>query len=314
VGVAPHAVVIDDQYVVFEKNTVHKGEGAVCLGNGAYSHEDKVLNNEIYSMVLQRSDVGTIYNRDGRIVGDRVIDGNYIHDFKPLNEHLQSSEHQYAIGIYMDDCCSGAEITNNVLFNGAGSGIQIGGGQNHLIEGNVIADMGKTPILTDNRGETWSAWADNPIVPSGNAIINNVSDVELSISSRMAVLGTVSGNVTESFDISRYMNLIDKAGCSIQPITKLYNLRGFNKHGAVSTSDGLLLTWEPTVMADEFCVVVAEDEQMENVVLEATVPYNYLLTDIPIGSYYWKVTAVNKGNSTGDNWGCSDGVGEFVIE
>ena len=161
-----------------------------------FSGNDNVIEyNDISNVATETNDVGAIYTgRDWTFRGN-VIRYNNLHDIG------SNSDFDFVIGIYLDDCMSSAEIYGNTLSN-IKVAMNIGGGRDNIIVDNTISNCTNS-ILFDDRGLTWSdltelksklnnvpyksnTWinhypelsslinTDNPGIPYGNTIANNV--------------------------------------------------------------------------------------------------------------------------------------------
>ncbi len=227
-GTMPHAICVDEQNILIGNNTMHHLNGAAVSIGQDYAFDVNVQRNEMYNATQMRSDIGVIYAGKSRISQGHDISYNFIYDMESRDTTLLKEKENgrtvYVIGIYMDDTMSGAHIHHNIIANTMGSGIQIGGGQNHTIDSNIIIDCDNGAFLTDNRGETWSTNWDslfksgviktlskpyaakrNPQVadsmgedahaPWHNAFVNNVTDKPVKINERVEELGVVDNNI-----------------------------------------------------------------------------------------------------------------------
>jgi arylsulfatase A-like enzyme len=87
--------------------------------------------NEIYRVCLETGDAGAIYTgRDFTFRGN-VIRRNFIHHMGGMG--------MGSIAIYMDDCVSGTQITDNVLQD-CMYGLMLGGGRDFWVANNVFVD------------------------------------------------------------------------------------------------------------------------------------------------------------------------------
>ncbi|PTX94465.1 right-handed parallel beta-helix repeat-containing protein [Opitutus sp. ER46] len=104
--------------------------------------------NEIHHVTQETGDAGAIYTgRDWTYRGN-VIRSNYLHDLKGPGLHGGTA-------IYLDDNCSGFLVTGNVFVR-AGRAIQVGGGRDNHVIGNVF--IGCEPAVhIDARGLGWAA-------------------------------------------------------------------------------------------------------------------------------------------------------------
>lgn len=221
------AISTSGHHFVIENNVFHNQYGGAAA-LGWETAEAKVRYNEVYNCERELSDCGTFYC--GRQYGDprNEFAYNLIYDVNAKSEYLPNA---VAIGIYMDDTFSGAYIHHNIIKDVNYSGVQIGGGQNNIVENNVIINAGNGPILTDNRGEVWDQFVNGhatyiaqaaagmargdfgkkypwmadginyPCQPIHDVFRYNISDKQIVINERMAELGTVKNNIkVDNFD------------------------------------------------------------------------------------------------------------------
>lgn len=228
-GTQIHANYFEATNVIFENNTLHNLWGGAVI-TGQLGYENKIRYNEIYNFDQMISDGGALYaGRNYGMPGNEYA-YNFLYDFHPKDKFIHDAAIQ---GIYMDDLMSGGIIHHNIIYNGGDSGIQIGGGQNNTVDNNIILDMGKLPLLTDNRGEVWTnTWRYDlvrqaqwklsvpiysakypemfnlirtPLVPANNIITNNIANQKIRINDRMKQLGTVENNI-ELTDLSDFVD------------------------------------------------------------------------------------------------------------
>ena len=72
--------------------------------------------------------------------------------------------------------------------------------------------------------------------------------------------------------------------------------------------------WSEAVTSDKYRIIVATDENFENVVIDDITYYNNYTTDALNSErtdYYWKVYAINERRYNETSWEASDGVGHF---
>ena len=164
-----------------------------------FGGNDHVIElNEFYEICQETSDCGVIYAGRTWYSRGNVIRGNFIHDIRGIGG-------VGAFGIYLDDCFSSAEVTDNVLANMENGAFLIGGGRDNIITNNLCYRTG--PLMLDDRGLGWGArgckpgeqlwdtlvalpykqppWStkyptlpklldDEPAVPKGNVVERNV--------------------------------------------------------------------------------------------------------------------------------------------
>ena len=177
-------------------NLIHHGPtGAVSYGG----NEHVLELNEVHNVCIHYSDVGVFYTgRDWSSRGNTVR-WNYIHD------NVNNAGHGSS-GIYLDDCDSGDTVVGNIVLGGVGRGVLLGGGRDNTIRGNIFVDLpigihvdarGPRGITLDKPGSwnlldkckkvdylspLWreryprlaSVMDDNPLMPMGNAMHENI--------------------------------------------------------------------------------------------------------------------------------------------
>ncbi|QDU59149.1 right-handed parallel beta-helix repeat-containing protein [Aeoliella mucimassa] len=114
-------------------------------GGVSYGGNEHLLElNEVRDVCLLYSDVGVFYTgRDWTSRGN-IVRWNYIH-------HVANNEGHGSSGIYLDDCDSGDTVVGNIVADGVGRGILLGGGRDNTISGNVFVDL-PIGIHVDARG------------------------------------------------------------------------------------------------------------------------------------------------------------------
>ncbi|MCL1951522.1 MAG: right-handed parallel beta-helix repeat-containing protein [Oscillospiraceae bacterium] len=158
-----------------------RGVGNRCAHNEIYNSphtaiyfhgNDNVIEyNNIHDVCKLVSDGGAIYGEQHWEYQGLVIRNNAIYDlgggkFRP-------------VGIYLDDGRSGVTIQGNLIVN-ARIGIELGGGRDHIVTGNVVVggeksveydDRARQGALTGGQGNTalgsTSFWYPDPEEPSG---------------------------------------------------------------------------------------------------------------------------------------------------
>jgi len=107
--------------------------------------------NDIHHIALETGDVGAIYTgRDFSFRGNRIRH-NYIHETGGVG--------MGSMGVYMDDCVSGAEVFGNV-FHKVHWAMFIGGGRDHRVENNLFVDCDPA-VRADGRGlDSSPVWRD----------------------------------------------------------------------------------------------------------------------------------------------------------
>lgn len=139
-AVAAHGVGIQ-----VTNNLVHDAPQQAIAWSG---NDNLFAYNEIHSVVLFCNDGGAMYSgRNPTCRGNNIL-YNYIHDVYGLDR-------KGAIGIYLDDMYSSANIYGNV-FERVGFAVFIGGGNDNKITHNAFLDC-KPALHIDSRLNGWAA-------------------------------------------------------------------------------------------------------------------------------------------------------------
>ncbi|HOX40225.1 MAG TPA: right-handed parallel beta-helix repeat-containing protein, partial [Candidatus Brocadiia bacterium] len=127
-------------------NLIHDHPHAAILFGG---NDHLIEFNDIHHIALETGDVGAIYaGRDYTIRGNRIM-YNYIHETGGVG--------MGSMGVYMDDCVSGTEVSGNVFYK-AHWAMFIGGGRDHRVENNLFVDCDPA-VRADARGlDTSPVW------------------------------------------------------------------------------------------------------------------------------------------------------------
>lgn len=182
----------------------------------------RLFYNEFYNYGRNLSDMGGFYiGYCGSAIGTEVA-YNYFYDYLPANPNIGRAVQ----GVYFDDGAHYGYVHHNTFINGAGYGVQIGGGKYNRAESNIMINMGSGPFTTDARVEDWSngptiaqqthsqsaqrlqavprfskiyPWTNHieeshRQAPYGNVIRNNLSDKKFNLNKRMVELGKVENN------------------------------------------------------------------------------------------------------------------------
>jgi hypothetical protein len=120
-------------------NLIHDHPHCAILFTG---NEHLIEFNEIHHIALETGDVGAIYTgRDYTYRGNRIRN-NYIHETGGVG--------MGSMGIYMDDCVSGTEISGNVFYK-VQRAVFLGGGRDHKVTNNIFVDCNPA-VQLDARG------------------------------------------------------------------------------------------------------------------------------------------------------------------
>ncbi|MEI6971495.1 MAG: right-handed parallel beta-helix repeat-containing protein [bacterium] len=120
-------------------NLIHDAPHNAILFGG---NDILIENNEIHRVCLETGDAGAIYTGRDYTYRGNVIRRNFIHHMGGMG--------MGSMGIYMDDCVSGTQISENILWH-CQQGIHLGGGRDFRVDNNVMVDC-KIAIHADARG------------------------------------------------------------------------------------------------------------------------------------------------------------------
>jgi hypothetical protein len=116
-----------------------------------WGNEHTIELNEIHHVCLETGDVGAIYTGRDYTFRGNVIRHNFIHHTGGVG--------MGSMGIYMDDCVSGTEISGNILWK-LHRAVFLGGGRDFKVENNIFIDCDPAVEL-DGRGMSKSpVWHD----------------------------------------------------------------------------------------------------------------------------------------------------------
>lgn len=120
-------------------NLIHDHPHCAILFSG---NEHLIEFNEIHHVALETGDVGAIYaGRDWTFRGNRIR-YNFIHEIGGVG--------MGSMGVYLDDCVSGAEVVGNVFYRVTRAAF-LGGGRDHRVENNIFVDCNPA-VQLDGRG------------------------------------------------------------------------------------------------------------------------------------------------------------------
>ncbi len=127
-------------------NLIHDHPHCAILYSG---NDHRIEFNEIHHVALETGDVGAIYaGRDWTFRGNKIR-FNYIHETGGVG--------MGSMGVYQDDCVSGAEIFGNIFYKVQRAAF-LGGGRDHRVENNIFVDCDPA-IQLDGRGlDTSPVW------------------------------------------------------------------------------------------------------------------------------------------------------------
>lgn len=145
------AVLVDGVGMRVSRNLIHDHPHCAILFTG---NDHLIELNEIHHIALETGDVGAIYSgRDYTYRGNRIR-YNFIHHTGGVG--------MGSMGIYMDDCVSGAEIYGNIFYKVQRAAF-LGGGRDHQVVNNIFVECNHAVEL-DGRGldpsPTWRDMVD----------------------------------------------------------------------------------------------------------------------------------------------------------
>ncbi|MEO6181960.1 MAG: right-handed parallel beta-helix repeat-containing protein, partial [Verrucomicrobiota bacterium] len=145
------AVLMDGVGLRVSHNLIHDHPHCAILFNG---NDHLIEFNEIHHIALETGDVGAIYaGRNYTYRGNRMR-CNFIHHTGGVG--------MGSMGIYLDDCVSGAEIFGNIFYKVHRAAF-IGGGRDHQVINNIFVDCNHA-VEVDGRGldqsPVWHAMVD----------------------------------------------------------------------------------------------------------------------------------------------------------
>jgi hypothetical protein len=169
-----------------------------------WGNDHKVEYNEVFDVCRETGDAGAFYQGRDWTQRGNVIRYNYFHDLRGVQGQGGFTD---VMGVYLDDFASGTTVYGNVFIN-AGRSVMIGGGRDNEVANNIFIG-GKPAIHVDARGRGWAKFmidgknsimydriraisevlplyerkytqlstllADDPGLPKGNVIRNNIS-------------------------------------------------------------------------------------------------------------------------------------------
>lgn len=178
-------------------NLIDHGPGTGIMLSG---NEHILEYNELHHLGQEMADVGAFYMGRNWTQRGNIIRYNFFHDLNGPGEN-------YVNGVYLDDFTSGTKVYGNIFLRCA-TGVEIGGGRDNEVSNNIFIDN-NLGISVDARGIDWAKYffdggdsslfrgmesvkysqppysekypillnlyKDEPALPKGNKIINNVS-------------------------------------------------------------------------------------------------------------------------------------------
>ena len=118
-----------------------------------FGNDHLIAYNEIHHVCTETADAGAIYMGNDWTMRGNVFQYNYLHD---INIGNGATDPGGVVGIYLDDCFSGATIYGNI-FCSVDCGVLVGGGRDNLVQNNIFANCGTYSISADQRLLSWEA-------------------------------------------------------------------------------------------------------------------------------------------------------------
>lgn len=130
-------------------NRIHDAPHNAILLSG---NNHVIEGNDIFRVCTETGDAGAVYMGRNPTMRGTLIRGNYFHDLGA--KVTTEGNFTEVMSVYLDDGYCGTRIEKN-LFEGPGTGIMLGGGQDNVVEGNLF--VGKHPAVhLDARCRGWA--------------------------------------------------------------------------------------------------------------------------------------------------------------
>jgi hypothetical protein len=116
-----------------------------------FGGNDHVIEfNEIHSVCYEAQDAGAIYTGRNWTSRGNIVRNNFFHDVHGLGG-------RFAMGVYLDDMFSSADIYNN-LFYRVLNPVIIGGGRDNLVANNIFVESGPAITIDDRAMQSWAGF------------------------------------------------------------------------------------------------------------------------------------------------------------
>ena len=109
-----------------------------------------VDNNTVSRFLFETADSGAFYDGRTWLHRGNVISNNRFEDIRHTDPQ-RDNKGGLAAAVYFDDMLSGNSVINN-SFHRCDTGVLIGGGRHHLVQGNHFEDIGTQCVWVDARG------------------------------------------------------------------------------------------------------------------------------------------------------------------
>ncbi len=111
-------------------------------------NDHRIVDNEIFRVALDTSDVGAIYTGRDYTARGTLIAGNFLHDIG-----IDAAERKI-MGVYLDDQASGITIRGNI-FARVQQPVHLSGGRDNIVDGNIFYHSGPA-IFLSAQGLHWN--------------------------------------------------------------------------------------------------------------------------------------------------------------
>ncbi len=204
---------------VYSHNLLHDAPHAAINygGNG-----NKIEYNEIYDVIQDTTDAGTIYGGRTWSAYGNVIQYNYIHDIR----HWQGTGG--SVSIYLDDMISGIEVKNNIIQRTAGY-MLIGGGHDNVVTNNIFLDGLDTTtdaLVFDARGYGTHGQSFYTNDPENSVLVQSIKAVQYDSDIWLEKYPGVAAVLEAENPIDPYNNLVSgnlAANWSMMPYNQIAN-------------------------------------------------------------------------------------------
>ena len=128
-------------------NLIYNGPHTAILLSG---NNHQITRNEIHHVCTDTGDVGAFYMGRDWTMRDNLIFGNYFHHLGGFKGEGFTD----AMGVYLDDAASGADVGGNIFYK-AGRAVMIGGGRDNRVYQNRFIECSPS-VHVDARGISWA--------------------------------------------------------------------------------------------------------------------------------------------------------------
>jgi hypothetical protein len=140
------AVLMEGVGMIARRNLIHDHPHCAILFSG---NDHLIEGNEIHHIALETGDVGAIYTgRDYTYRGNQITN-NYIHHTGGVG--------MGSMGVYMDDCVSGTEISGNIFYR-VHRAVFLGGGRDHPVINNLFVECDPAVEIDGRGADRFPVW------------------------------------------------------------------------------------------------------------------------------------------------------------